>query len=108
MILKLAKASRVLCLISLCIGLICACAPKYQTEYEYHPPESERGLSCLSLCQQSKTACQQTCRGDGQVCEEGQDCRQLANCQCEEDYQACYKLCGGRINARQTCIENCQ
>ncbi len=28
-------------------------------------------------------------------------------CRCDNDYRACYELCGGVIQAKQVCIKNC-
>ena len=29
------------------------------------------------------------------------------SCDCERDYRACYKMCGGKVITKQRCVENC-
>lgn len=33
-------------------------------------------------------------------------CEQIM-CHCEEDYRACYTLCGGKATKKRVCVKNC-
>ena len=46
-----------------------ACTAKYKVVKEYIPPkESEESQICISLCQTKKTACQDKCKAEFEVC----------------------------------------
>lgn len=93
--------------IALLIGLT-SCAPKYQKSYDYVPPSSAKGQACLNYCKESKGRCDRLCSNDANVnCQDENECRRPSSCRCEQDYQACYKLCGGQVNVSQMCVANC-
>ena len=66
----------------------------YQTAYHYIPPEATSGEICISQCKQTTKMCDN-------LCPAGEDC------ECIDDYHACYQLCGGEIQVRRVCIEHC-
>lgn len=33
--------------------------------------------------------------------------RETHDCNCEEEYRACYKMCGGKVVSKKVCIANC-
>ena len=42
------------------LGAVAACGPVYKTTYELTPPQTAEGRMCVTQCQQTKSACQQS------------------------------------------------
>ena len=42
------------------LAAVAACGPVYKTTYELTPPQTAEGRMCVTQCQQTKTACQQS------------------------------------------------
>ena len=55
------------------------------TQYQYLPPQTEKGKMCINSCKQIGQQCQKTCPPSDPTCK------------CTIDYRACYQLCGGKV-----------
>lgn len=78
--------------------LLTACGAKYEPTYSYQMPQSESGKACVAQCVESQQTCQDVCqerRGDANGCE------------CDDEYRACYELCGGKVKVATHCVVNC-
>lgn len=97
---------------------------------KYIPPETQVGRQCIQICEQSRSACEDSCGVNARACfararaqarqahqdyianQEEQrrrsartlasfynprDCNVSYGCNCEQEYRACYKLCGGEV-----------
>lgn len=115
------------------LTMLCACGPMYRTDYFYTPPESESGRTCIFQCEMLKGQCRTIEEMRAERCES--DSRaQIASCeayiymtkgreaewyecsgsscstdyeQCEGQHRYCYQACGGKVDARTTCVANC-
>ena len=120
-------------LVSSSLMFLSACGPMYRTDYFYTPPESESGRTCTFQCEMMKGQCRQIEELRADRCES--DSRtEVANCeayiyltkgreakwyectgsscsanyeQCEGQHRYCYQSCGGKVDARTTCVANC-
>ena len=113
-----------------------ACAPIYETVYDYTPPEDAAGKQCLNQCLQmyescrassesiavqERAACQQSatltyaaCVAtaktdlDRSRCSTSSSCNRRADTShCMGDYRLCYRNCGGSVTSRQKRVEFC-
>ena len=111
------------------LSSVTACGPQYQTVYDYQPPQSKDGLACIRQCSINQTdnnACNLSHRtkkdikrlhspSPAQEPEEptleehielySEKCSM--QCGCDDSYRTCYQGCGGNINSREVCIDNC-
>ncbi len=62
-------------LIGLAAATLAACGPIYKTTYELIPPQSAEGKLCVTQCQQTKTACQQSGYDRYQRCKSEREAR---------------------------------
>lgn len=127
------KITRIVILFSMGLITLLGCAPEFKTSYQFEPPQTSEGLSCLMICQRSKDECDLRAIDSDDKCAQkakkmylaerqntalnneqkprslnylmnSLECRPLQNGHCQEDYRACYKMCGGKVRAHQQCI----
>ena len=114
---------RLALLISL-LGLQLGCAPVYRTFYSFTPPTSSEGKMCVMQCENTKVQCEQiadmkaeNCRRDARSeldkckAEGSKYCPEQAceanYAKCNERYNSCYSVCGGRVEAESRCVRHC-
>jgi len=120
--------------LSILLTVLLGCSPQYRTTYLYEVPSTERGRLCVINCQKMKQKCFHWSENSYQQCLnrdvlvnlstqrssvetfaphdahtsyrcEGRKSSQDENCL--SDYNACYELCGGFVEAIQECVMNC-
>lgn len=48
--------------------MLAGCGPTYQTVYDYTPPGSAQGRTCVAQCQVSQTHCRTACAATTEAC----------------------------------------
>ena len=117
--------------------LIISCGPIYKTVYDYQSPRDTESRYCLNTCDTSRQHCSSRCDDRQQNCEvaaNSADSMEYASCQmsgkkdckkpynysghyhckdhnckkeCTNNYNQCFRNCGGTINTRTVCTFNC-
>ena len=117
--------------------LMISCNPVYKTFYDYQPPMGTEARYCLNVCDSSRQHCASRCDDRQQNCEtaaNSSDNMEYLACQmsgkeecykpynygghyhckdenckeeCTQNYNQCYRNCGGIINAHTSCVANC-
>lgn len=109
------------------------CSPVMDMRYTLTPPDSTSGLRCAAECDASRSQCEELEQAQGEQCGTGvefdkkacsdalaragkrerwYDCLPAScsvdNERCEQNYFRCYRSCGGRVEAEQVCVSNCE
>lgn len=114
---------------------LAGCGPVDETRFEFTPPPaSAASAACLAGCEVQRSACLQRmdelyalCRSRAHL--DALSCRSGSRfgphdgwgypyhcvvpicindrAACEAGFRACYEGCGGRVTARQVCVERC-
>ncbi len=121
----------------LTLVILASCGPLYRTTHSYHPPHDGEGRYCTSSCDMMKQTCNNSCANREQNCEmmaatmdlmDYQTCMQRGDkkychrhygkhyhcsdtsCEnaCTEQYNQCFRNCGGVIETTTTCVANCE
>ena len=90
------------------IFFACSCAPRYRTTYDFTPPTSEQGKTCVFQCENTKLQCEQLQEMKLQNCRDREDLKQQ-KCQdkAEKEYERC-KAKGNQICFQAACpISEC-
>lgn len=125
---------RVIALVVMSFILV-GCGSMFKTTYQHVPPTTAEGQKCVAQCAQSKRMCKRLCVSDKQCRQQARkaaqqryeankaanpqstktvadyinarECDAQDNCGCQEDYNACFEMCGGQLIAKRHCIANC-
>jgi hypothetical protein len=117
-------------LLLLCLA---GCNPIYRTHYDYQPPDSPVGRSCIATCGGNRELCisnnqlrHSACRSEreaeyqrcmasavrekkdpSKACSRGYCPQPDDHAACEPRYAQCYRDCGGRVVEERRCVANC-
>ena len=119
------------------IAFISGCGPVYKTTYYYNEPASVRGRECVIKCQKMRQKCEKWAEESYQTCKLRKSSERIAmavvydkdkknsyypyssydsECNydrkrkinsCLEDFNACFRLCGGVVDTIEECVANC-
>lgn len=124
-------------LVIILVFLLGGCGPVYKTTYYYNEPQSQRGRDCVIKCQKMRQRCEHWAEQAYQQCKTRRSVERVAQtvltpvnsrspfrdnhssdfeCSvehsrkinvCLEDFNACFRLCGGVVDAIEECVSNC-
>lgn len=102
-------------LLLLTVLFLTSCA-QYDTSYT--PPKTEMGMQCVSACINAKQACASNCQTQKSIetmaslTQQAITRNQVAtstpdrgDCSCQNQYNECYKSCGGKVKI--VCVSGC-
>lgn len=88
---------RGICLLAVCLT---SCAPVYQTDYTFLPPENQHGQTCVLQCENTRLQCRQLADARYQTCLSRVELAYQA-CEARKIYRYDYK------NGEAECVHNC-
>lgn len=108
-------------LLAFFILVLAGCSSVYETKYTYTPPKSSNGEICIKDCHAVRLKCYQfiedeykkninneNFKDDKEYIKFCENERTINIESCDTEYQACYELCGGKVEKEINCIANCR